>query len=250
MPSFLSLPEPPGLRDLALSHRNRPERALLNGCAQIIQEPRNPQALLDISGRETVDAGRVRAPVSRDPVKRHDQRRRVVHEVEHIIEPAVRIGRRPTVKLGLHLRYPLPGPFGASVGAPPFGGASFGITATISYLIAVALPHAAGFPGLGVLRRLRPARDRSVDDEPSPSLALDARATGEIRDGSRVHCGSLDRGGVRLCPCGLATPTPQPFSMAFPDTSFTGPESSPTSPKTSKTRRSRPLSARFGSVKR
>jgi hypothetical protein len=29
-----------------------------------------------------------------------------VHEVEQVIEPATGIGRRPTVKLGLHLRYP------------------------------------------------------------------------------------------------------------------------------------------------
>jgi hypothetical protein len=33
-------------------------------------------------------------------------------------------------------------------------------------------------------------------------------------DGSRVHCGSLDRGGARLCPCGLAMATPQTFTMA------------------------------------
>jgi len=30
----------------------------------------------------------------------------MVHEVEQIIKPAVRIGRRPTVKFGLNLRYP------------------------------------------------------------------------------------------------------------------------------------------------
>jgi hypothetical protein len=33
-----------------------------------------------------------------------------VHEVEQVIEPAARIGRRPTVKLGLHPRYPRPRP--------------------------------------------------------------------------------------------------------------------------------------------
>ena len=46
------------------------------------------------------------AQVARHPVERHQQRRRVMHEVEQIIKPAARIGRRPTVKLGLHLRYP------------------------------------------------------------------------------------------------------------------------------------------------
>jgi hypothetical protein len=29
-----------------------------------------------------------------------------VHEVKQVIEPAARIGHRPTVKLGLHPRYP------------------------------------------------------------------------------------------------------------------------------------------------
>lgn len=34
------------------------------------------------------------------------QRHRIVHEIEQVVEPAARIGRRPTVKLGLHPRYP------------------------------------------------------------------------------------------------------------------------------------------------
>jgi hypothetical protein len=38
--------------------------------------------------------------------ERHDRRRRVVHEVEQVVEPAARNGHRPTVKLGLHPRYP------------------------------------------------------------------------------------------------------------------------------------------------
>ena len=40
---------------------------------------------------------------------------------------------RPTMKLGLHLRYPATWPPGAfASGAPPFGGASFGIAASSS----------------------------------------------------------------------------------------------------------------------
>jgi hypothetical protein len=45
--------------------------------------------------------------------------------------------------------------------------------------------------------------------------------------GSRVHCCSLDRGGARLCPCGLAVPTPQTFSTASPRSGFTNPEKFP-----------------------
>jgi hypothetical protein len=63
-----------------------------------------------------VYAGRIRAPVSRDPAERHDQRRRVMHEIEHVIKPAARVSRRPTVKLGLHPRYPRPPPHQAGLG--------------------------------------------------------------------------------------------------------------------------------------
>ncbi|MFE3905691.1 hypothetical protein ACFXPY_36810 [Streptomyces sp. NPDC059153] len=35
------------------------------------------------------------------------------------------------------------------------------------------LPHVAGFPGLGVLRRLRPVPDRSAVDAPSPGSLLE-----------------------------------------------------------------------------
>jgi hypothetical protein len=45
--------------------------------------------------------------------------------------------------------------------------------------------------------------------------------------GSRVHCCSLDQGGARLCPCGLAVPTPQTFSTAFRRSGFTNPEKFP-----------------------
>jgi hypothetical protein len=44
--------------------------------------------------------------VTRDPFERHQQRGRVVYEVEQIVEPSAGLGRRPTVKFGLHLRYP------------------------------------------------------------------------------------------------------------------------------------------------
>ncbi len=38
---------------------------------------------------------------------RRTRRRRVVHKVEQVIKPAAGIGRRPTMKFGLHLRYPI-----------------------------------------------------------------------------------------------------------------------------------------------
>ena len=72
----------------------------------------------------------------------------------------------------------------------------------------------AGSPRLGVLRRLRPAPDRSAVGAPSPAHPPDTGGQGKIRNGSRVHCGSLNEGGARLCPCGIAASTPQPFLAA------------------------------------
>jgi hypothetical protein len=60
-----------------------------------------------------------------------------------------------------------------------------------------ALPHATGFPGLGVLRRLRHVPSASADSAPCSA----ATATGRAGDASRVHCDPLDRIGIWLYPC-------------------------------------------------
>ncbi len=104
------LARPTRLRDLSFLHRQRSERAVLDGGPQVVQEPGHPDTLLHVGDGQPVDTGSVRTAVARDPVERHQQRRRVIHEIEQVIEPAARIGRRPTVKLGLHLRYPHPRP--------------------------------------------------------------------------------------------------------------------------------------------
>ena len=72
----------------------------------------------------------------------------------------------------------------------------------------------AGFPRLGVLRRLRPVPGRSVVGAPSPAPPAGYGQQGKTRDSSRVHCGSLAGVGARLCPCGLAASTPQSFLAA------------------------------------
>ncbi len=106
------LSRPSRLGNQPFPHRQRPERAVLEGGPQVLQKPGHAHLLLDPGGGHAVHAGGVRALVARDPVERHDQRRRVVHEVEQVIKPAARIGRRPPVKLGLHPRYPRPRPLG------------------------------------------------------------------------------------------------------------------------------------------
>jgi hypothetical protein len=72
----------------------------------------------------------------------------------------------------------------------------------------------------------RPAR--SADGAPIPTRHAGCVPGWEpTPDGSRVHCCSLDRGGARLCTSGLATATPQSFTMAFPAAGFTAAEKFP-----------------------
>jgi hypothetical protein len=37
-----------------------------------------------------------------------------------------------------------------------------------------------------------------------------------MRNGSRVHCESIDQLGIQLCPGSIAMVTPQAFTMASP----------------------------------
>lgn len=72
-----------------------------------------------------------------------------------------------------------------------------------------------------------PHLDRSAVDAPIPAARLDARDLELPPSGSRVHCDSLDEGGARLCPCGIAMSTPQTFPMASRSASANRPRSSP-----------------------
>jgi DNA invertase Pin-like site-specific DNA recombinase len=105
-PKAPHLTRPARLGDLAFPHRLRPDLPALDQSAEVVQERGASHRLLDPGDGPPVPTGGVGPAVGRNPVPRHDQRGRVVHEVEQVVEPAAEIGRRPTVKLGLHLRYP------------------------------------------------------------------------------------------------------------------------------------------------
>jgi len=79
---------------------------------------------------------------------------------------------------------------------------------------AAVLPRVTGFPGLGVLRRLRPTRALRLASHLSTRSRL--AGTGGVErdaDGSHVHCIPVDEVGTRLCPCGIVTATPQTFTV-------------------------------------
>jgi hypothetical protein len=100
------LARPARLGNLAFPHRYRSERAALKTCTQVVQEAGDSDHLFDVGDPQAVHAGRSGPGIARDPLERYEQRRRVVHEVEQVVELATGIGRRPTVKFDLHLRYP------------------------------------------------------------------------------------------------------------------------------------------------
>ena len=117
--------------------------------------------------------------VTRDPAIRNDQRRRVVHEVEQVIEPAARIGRRPTVKLGLHLRYPRPRPHRSRAGSAAIHQRIFRhCSILISSIPLPPFPMHRALPGSEYYGGSAPRPSRSADDVLSPAAAQATRRTG------------------------------------------------------------------------
>jgi hypothetical protein len=58
-----------------------------------------------------------------------------------------------------------------------------------------------------------PAPSAGVAPIPAPSLRPEG-TRGTDTDGSHVHCCPINGLGTRLCPCGIATATPQSFTVA------------------------------------
>ena len=171
---------PTGLGNLAFPHRQRPEATGLHVRAQTVQECQGPDVPFDVEGRQAVHAGGPGSLVARDPVERHAQRRRVVHEVKQVVEHAAGIGHCPTVKLGLHLQYPTRGAQRArSVRCAAVRRRVFRHCSLLSLLVtAAALPPVPGSPRLRVLRRLRPVPARSADGGPSHPIRAGSTAVG------------------------------------------------------------------------
>ena len=140
------------LGDHPFPHRQWSEQP----CLQIVPKPRQELLLRgeDRLRPKPVDPRRPFPPVAPDPSPRHDEDRRVTHEVEQVIEPAIRIIDRPLMQLDLDPQY-------LRLGQLPVRPQHVGIhrrSPTLQSLdceLAAALRHVTGFPGLGLLRRLR-----------------------------------------------------------------------------------------------
>ena len=115
-------------------------------------------------------------------------------EVEQIIEPTARIGRRPLVQLRLHPKYPQPGLDRGPATVRRYSPA-ISVPAVPRMLNhAGPLRHVAGFPDLGLLRVLRPTPAASAGDGPSRRPPAGCAGDGDRRDGSHVHSRTVRRG--------------------------------------------------------
>ena len=91
-------------RDRLLPHPLRNEPAGLQVVPDIRQH--HPDAKDDRSRCDPIDPGGSCALVAPHPIPRHDEERRVIYEVEQVIEATVMIVRCPLVQLCLHRVYP------------------------------------------------------------------------------------------------------------------------------------------------
>lgn len=59
-----------------------------------------------VSSCRAVHPGGLRALVTPHPIPRHQQKRRIGHQIEQVVKPAIKIITSPTVQLGLDSQYP------------------------------------------------------------------------------------------------------------------------------------------------
>ena len=134
-------------------------------------------------------------------------------EVEQIIEPTIRIVVRPTVQLGLDLQYPLLGLQPAQQwltrihrrppGIPALPLRTCWLPSPCDRLSRPSDYYGASAPTGAISRRCA-----------CPSAALAARQRGRHRTVPTFISKSIDERGVQLYPCGIATVTPQIFTVA------------------------------------
>jgi hypothetical protein len=154
------------LGDQPFPHGHRPaEPSSLKVDAQLGKE--RLAAATDRARRDAIHTGRPGAPVAPHPPPGSDQEGGITNKVVEVIEPATGVVGCPSVQLGLDPQYPRLRLLGRRPrGAPTFTGVLLACQHQRCGL-AAALGHAAGFPGLGLLRRLRPTPRPAADGGPA-----------------------------------------------------------------------------------
>jgi hypothetical protein len=201
------------LGDQPLPHGQGTKPAGLEIGAQFGEKALLATPLLDVVDGLAVHPSRACPLVLPDPAPRHQQHRRVAHEVEQVSKPTVGIIGCPSVQLGLDLQYPRlrllgGGPRRAGVHQRPPG-------LPAPRLRACCLPWPCG-------RLSRPRTTTEAPPHPAtlsrrracPPPARPAGGKGDRRVVPTFTTRPVDGIGAQLFPGSLATGTPQSFPMA------------------------------------
>ena len=161
------------LRDRRSPHR---QRVKLRSRSEDRRSSRNGSTPCARRGSGSrVHPGSPGALVACDPFPRDQQRRLVTDQVEQIVEPADRIGAGPTMQLALMIKYSL-------LGRNTDSGHDASLFSSVLPVVpavrkhAAVLPPVTGFPGLGVLRRLRHDPRPTAGVTPAPQSGVAARS--------------------------------------------------------------------------
>jgi hypothetical protein len=209
------------LRDRLLPHPLRNEHAGLQVEPKPGQQFRSASAD-DISRSETINSSCSCTRVAPHPAPRGHEERRVINKVVQIIEPAARIGRRPSVQLRLHRQYPRPR---RSDVRPRFAGVHQRTPADAK------MPRSRWTPS--PCDRLSRPRT-TTDPPPRPGRVSRRRAFPRSARWLRTRSGAtgvvptftldpFDGIGAQLCPCSIAAITPQTFTAASRPATSPGP---------------------------
>src|ERR671910_895731 len=175
--------------------------------------PSSPAAPNTTERGATPSTPAVRAPLlPPHPSPCHDEERRVIDEGGEGIETTARIGCRPLVQLRLHHEYPLlglveAGPRSADVHRrPPRSALMLRTRWTPSPCDRLSRPRTTTGPpshpgGISRRRAFRPT-----------SWPLAGKGTAGMVPTFTLE--PFDGVGAQLCPCSIATATPQPFAVA------------------------------------
>ncbi len=211
-----------------LPHPKRHEHASLQVLTDPGQQIRDRPT--DTAGSDPIDTSGSCALVAPHPVPRHDQERRVIDKVREVIEATTRIGHRPSVQLLLHPQYPPLGlvPLGKEIEPRLAGihqrtpGAAWLLRTrwTPSPCDRLSRPRTTTGPPphLGRIGRRRAF--------PPTSRMLAGEGTAEMVPTFTIE--PFDGVGAQLCPCSIATATPQTFTVAFGPATSPSPEVPPT----------------------
>src|SRR5215203_5245619 len=203
--------------DRLLPHPTRNEPAGF----EIVSQPAEqfPDTEHDGAGCHSIDAGGSCARVAPHPTPRHNEERRVIHEVEQVIEATVRIGRRPLVQLRLHREYP-------QLGHHRVGPRRAGVHRRPPRAALMLRTHWTPSPCARLSRARTTTGPPSHPDDISRRRAFQPTSwplagKGTVRVVPTFPLDPLDGIGAQLCPCSIATATPQAFTVA------SGPATSP-----------------------